>query len=149
MYENIIVMFYIILLIIVTIVIILYSRDIYQEVSVSNEDFENLEIAMSYINVKLRQNDRADAINIKALSETGENALVITQNKQDTWIYQRDDELIETKSEVGEEPNTLDYIKIADISDFDIEQNGDLVSYSITTNEDLKESSALLLISQS
>lgn len=145
MYENIIVMFYLILLIIVTVAIILYSRDIYEDVDSRNTEFENLEIAMSYVNVKIRQNDKQGAITVKPFSVTNENAIVITHKDYDTWIYQLDNELVESTSESGVEPTTKDFIDISEISEFEVTMEDNLISYSIAINDDLEDSSAIFI----
>ncbi len=142
-YENIIVMLYIIILTIATAVIILYSKDIYSKVSIYTDEFEDLEVAMSYINVKVRQNDRAGVISVKTQEGLDEKALVFTENGVCTWIFEYDNKLVEKKADVGTEPVLIDYIVIAEIDDFQVSLQDKLLKYEITVKDGLTETSTI------
>ncbi len=148
-YENVIVMLYIIVLTVATAVIILYSSDIYSEVKNYNQDFEDLEIAMSYVNVKVRQKDKTGVISIKVVESSGENALVFTENGTSTWVFKHDNMLIETKETKGVDPTLGEYIKIADIEKFEVDITGKLLHYKIEVDGDLEETSTINLRSDS
>ncbi len=142
-YENIIVMLYIIILTIATAVIILYSKDIYGKVNSYTEEFEDLEVAMSYINVKVRQNDRSGVISVKTQEGLNEKALVFTEDGVCTWIFVYDNKLIEKKADEGTEPVLDNYIVIADIEGFEVSLQDKLLKYKITVNEDLVDTSTI------
>ncbi len=142
-YENIIVMLYIIILTIATAAIILYSRDIYSKVNIYTQDFQNLEVAMSYVNVKVRQKDKSGVISVKTLETLNENALVFTENNTVTWVYEYDNKLVEEKTAIGEYPKFTNYLTIAEIADFDVSLRNKLLKYKVTVNDDLKDSSTI------
>jgi len=73
-------------------------------------------IAVSYINVKLRQNDMLNRdidnqmkIGVRPISLTGRNAIVIRERtfdyEYDTWIYEYGGKLYELLTDPGDEPN--------------------------------------------
>ncbi len=142
-YENIIVMMYIIILTIATAVIILYSRDIYSKVNAYTLDFQNLEVAMSYVNVKVRQKDKSGVISVKPIESLDENALVFTEDETATWIFEYENKLIEEKTKKGEQPTFTNYITIAEIEDFEVNLKDKLLEYDVVVNEKLKDRTVL------
>ncbi len=144
-YENILTMLYIIVLVVTTITIILYSKNIYAKVDLSSLSYKDLDTAMAYINVKVRQNDLKDGIFVASVNETGENALVIRKDQTDTWIFENNGKLLESKVLVNEQPKIDNAIKISNISDFEINKEGRLISYSIQVNEKLSDSTSIYL----
>lgn len=144
-YENIIIMLYIIVLAVVTVIIILYSKNIYTKVDKYNSEFEDLEVAMSYINVKVRQNDKMGTISVKNVEELNTDALVIKHNEYDAWIYEYNNMLIESKTLGDLQPTQEEYIKIADIEELKLSLNDKLLTYSITVGDDLEQTLILSL----
>lgn len=138
-------MLYIIILTIATSVIVLYSKNIYSKVNVYTSNFEEIEIAMSYVNVKVRQNDKSGVISVKNIDNTGNTALVLTNNDMSIWIFEYNDMLIETKSKVGIQPDLENYIEIAEITDFDVQLNDKLLEYEVKINNEFIETSAINL----
>ncbi len=136
-------MLYIIILTVATAVIILYSKDIYGKVNRYTENFQDLEVAMSYINVKVRQNDRSGVISVKTVEGLGEKALVFTENEISTWIFEFDNKLIEKKAEQGTEPVLQNYIVIAEIEGFEVSLQDKLLKYSIIVKDNLCENSTI------
>lgn len=144
-YENIIIMLYIVVLAVVTVFIILYSKNIYAKVDKYNSKFEDLEVAMSYINVKVRQNDKMGTISVKTVENLNTDALVFKHSDYDAWIYEYDNMLIESKVQGSLQPTQDEYIKIADIENFELSLNDKLLKYSILVDEDLEETLSLSL----
>lgn len=132
------------MLAVVTVFIILYSKDIYSKVDKYNNKFEDLEVAMSYINVKVRQNDKKSTISIKNVETLNTDALVFKHSDYDAWIYEYNDMLIESKVLGGLQPTQDEYVKIADVENFDVSLNDKLLTYSVTV-DDLSETSAISL----
>ncbi len=98
-------------------------------------------IAISYINVRLRQNDAQGKISIMQNPVNNQNSIVIHDNYEgtlfDTWIYWSDGVLKECLvypgEEVTDEPGM--YTPIANISGFDIQIKDDGSLYNKVTYE--------------
>jgi hypothetical protein len=74
-------------------------------------------IALSYINVKLRQNDAEGRIVVKPIDLTGENAILIQEHEleRDTWIFHLDGMLYESIVSPGEQPDEWFSFPIIDV----------------------------------
>jgi len=86
-------------------------------------------VALSYINVRLRQNDESGKIEIKKVDITGENAILI-QNRSsgyeyDTWIYNYEGGLYECLVDPGEQPNELFSFYVIDAELFETSIDGE------------------------
>ncbi len=145
LYENIIVMLYTIILAVTTVVVVLYSRDIYAKVNNDNAKLQNIEVATSYLNVKIRQNDKSDAISVETVADLNVPALFISKNNNDVWIYKYDGSLVQEDTEKGALPKQSNYFKIADITDFDITLVNDKIEYSVSIDENYIETMAISL----
>ena len=86
-------------------------------------------IALSYINVRLRQNDSMGMIDVRPIGLTGQNAIVVHERTDeydmDTWIYFHNNALYECLVLPGEEPQELFGFHIADIGMLDIVMDTD------------------------
>ncbi len=145
LYENIIVMLYTIVLAVTTVVVVLYSRDIYSKVNKDNVKFENIEVATSYLNVKIRQNDKSNTLNVVTLAKLNEPALHISKTENDVWIYEYQGSLVQEDTKKGELPKQTDYFKIAEITDFNITLENNKIEYSVSIDENYKETMAITL----
>ncbi len=145
LYENIIVMLYTIILAIMTVVVVLYSRDIYYKVDLDNERIENIEVATSYLNVKIRQNDKSNAIDVKNVADLNEPALVISRADNDIWIYKYGTNLVQEDIPKGELPTQKNYFEIAEITDFNISLEDNKIEYSVIVDSVYKETMAIFL----
>ncbi len=145
LYENIIVMLYTIILAVTTVVVVLYSRDIYTKINKDNAKLENMEVAASYLNVKIRQNDKSNTIDVKKIADLNESALFISKDDKDIWIYEYDGSLIQEDTAKGELPAQQEYLKIATITDFDVSLKSNKVEYSLAVDENQKETMAIFL----
>ncbi len=118
----------------VMIVILIYSgANNYKRVLATKDAEENARIALSFINMKIKQNDIANMISVEDKGELG-NALVIKYGGEEeglySFIYFKDGGLYECYSdgELDEDLST----KIVSISDGKIEQIDDkTISYSL------------------
>jgi len=86
-------------------------------------------IGLNYVDVKLRQNDAEDKIEITTNPMTGENAILIKERtfgeEYDTWIYFYNGELLECLCLPDEEP-MYDYSwVIIETDDFRVSANPD------------------------
>ncbi len=101
-----------------------------------NEIKANARIAQSYINVKLKQNDKAGKISIKENPDTQKNALVISNvvdgEKYDTWIYFKNGNLLESTTLENVPPVDKEAYKIAKIDGFEIKKEDQKVVSSIS-----------------
>jgi hypothetical protein len=81
-------------------------------------------IALSYINVKIKQNDIEDKITLKSLDYNGKLALVIRERgvlgDYDLWIYFSDGKIREEVSPVDSQPINSNFSDIIKTHDFDI-----------------------------
>ncbi len=145
LYENIIVMLYTIILAVTTVVVVLYSRDIYSKINKDNTKIENMEVATSYLNVKIRQNDKSNTINVQNIESINEPALFISKEENDIWIYEYNGYLVEENSAKGEQPKQAEYFEIAEISSFDISINNNKIEYNISVDENNEETMAVYL----
>lgn len=144
-YENIIVMVYILILVITTTIIILYSKNIYAKMGSYNDSFEELEVAMSYINVKLRQNDKVGDVKVEPVVETENNALTIEREHDKIWITQHENELVKVAMEKGKQPDFENYIKIANIRDFEVKKKGRVISYYVKVDDEFEDTNSIYL----
>jgi hypothetical protein len=68
-------------------------------------------VALSYINVRLRQNDAEGRIGVERIDLTGENAIVLRERSKfrdsDTWIYCYEGRIYECMVDPGEQPSDL------------------------------------------
>ncbi len=145
LYENIIVMLYTIILAITTVVVVLFSRDIYSKVNKDNAKLENIEVATSYLNVKIRQNDKSETINVKTLSDLNESALLISKPNKDIWIYEYDGSLIQEDTEKNVLPTQNNYFEIAEITEFNVALVDNKIEYSLSVDENYVETMAISL----
>ncbi len=145
LYENIIVMLYTIILAVTTVVVVLYSRDIYSKVNNDNAKIKDIEVATSYLNVKIRQNDKSNTIKVETLEDLNEPALFISKTDSDVWIYEYEGNLIEESTPKGDLPKQVNYFEIADVEDFNISLTDKKIEYTITVDEEYKETMALCL----
>ncbi len=145
LYENIIVMLYTIILAVTTVVVVLYSRDIYSKINIDNAKIENIEVATSYLNVKIRQNDKSNTISVENIESINEPALFISKEESDIWIYEYNGSLIQEDTPKGEQPKQSEYLEIAEVSDFDITLENNRIEYSISVDDSIHETMAIYL----
>jgi hypothetical protein len=99
----------------------------------------NARIALSYVEVRVRQNDTRNKIEIKENEINGKNSIVIQERGRfgsyDVWIYWANGWLRQEVTEAGGQPIGLKYNKISEINYFDVtlDENG-LISTYITYN---------------
>jgi len=85
-------------------------------------------IALSYINVRLRQNDDAGKVRVAKNEATGQNAILIQErgdDDYDTWIYWSDGKLLECLTDAGEPPVDANGFTIVEIAGFQTVLNPD------------------------
>ncbi len=145
LYENIIVMLYTIILAITTVVVVLYSRDIYSKVNIDNAMTEDIEVATSYLNVKIRQNDKSNTVDVKNIESLNQPALFISKTENDIWIYQYNENLVQEDTPKGEMPQQKNYFEIAEISDFNISKVDKRIEYSLAVEDIYEETMAISL----
>ncbi|MDR1541358.1 MAG: DUF4860 domain-containing protein [Clostridiales bacterium] len=116
----------------------------------------NARIAMSYLNVRLRQNDATDSVAVEANSVNGQNSVVLKyrdpedpSSDYDTWIFWADGILQEVLSDPGEEPEWSGSNEIVEVKSYDVDlsENGVLtntIKYTYN-NEEKTMSSAISL----
>lgn len=126
-------------LVMVMTLLILFSLSIYtlissgvttQERIMKHKDAQtDARVALSYINVKLRQNDTSGKIAVEKLESTGSNAIVIRErtfdSEYDTWIFCLNGKLYECLTDPDVEPDVIDSFHIVDIDRLETEYNSD------------------------
>lgn len=96
----------------ITIFMLIYSGANTQKRVLSEKNSQiEARIALSYINIKLRQNDVSGSVEVGEIKLTGKNALKIKQRgtsmDYDTWIFCLDGKLMECLVNPGEEPTEM------------------------------------------
>ncbi|MDR1664456.1 MAG: DUF4860 domain-containing protein [Clostridiales bacterium] len=114
----------------VTIYTMIISGADTQERVVRQKDAQtDARIALSYINVRLRQNDSGGKIFVEPLELTGQNAIVIRTRtfdyEYDTWIYCLNGRLYECLTDPGSPPTEELSFHIVDIEGFEPVLNDD------------------------
>lgn len=109
----------------VTIFTLIYSgSETYERISNNKNAQSDARIALSYLNVKLRQHDYADGIAVKPFPGTGQNALVLYDYNVDgdleTWIFWSEGKLLECLISPGDVPDEALSFTIVDIEGFQI-----------------------------
>ena len=124
----------------ITISTLIHSGGEAQEKIISEKNAQiDARIALSYLNMKIRQNDSAEKISIEKTEITGENAIVIKVRYDsmyddwigyDTWIYWADGFIYECLTDPGEQPEIGLSFRIAEAGRFDtaINENGAIVN---------------------
>jgi len=86
-------------------------------------------VALSYLNMYIRQNDEAGKIEITPNAYTGEKSILVKTRAEwggyDTWIFFADGCLYECLVDPGQEPAVGLSFKIAEIDRFDVTVNDD------------------------
>jgi len=112
----------------VTIFTLIFSgSDTYQRINENQSTESDVRIALSYLNLKIRQNDVADKIEIKNFPGTERPALVLYDPREGsdlvTWIFWEDGKLLECLVSEGEPPSADLSFTIIDVDDFTIAYN--------------------------
>lgn len=102
------------------------GKDTEKRILEQNDIKANARVASSYINVKLKQNDRAKSISLKPNDTNTGNELVIDHEIDGqvkyTRIYFKDGYLYESSSVVNDDKNEEQTFAIAKIDGFEIEK---------------------------
>jgi type II secretory pathway pseudopilin PulG len=109
----------------VTIFTLIYSgSETYQRISNNRNAESDARIALSYLNVKLRQHDYAEGLDVKPFPGTDRDALVLYDQTLDgnleTWIFWSEGQLLECLISEGETPDVNLSFTIVDIENFEI-----------------------------
>ena len=114
-----------------------YER-IYEEKSVST----SVRTALSFIEIKIRQNDIQGAIRIENNPINQEPSLVITEEYDskfyETWIYRSGGKLREAFMPVGEPPADELSFEITDLDGFEISKDGNCILVSVRADRQNK-----------
>lgn len=124
-----------------------YSR-IYDRKNLQSE----LRVALSFVQMKIRQNDLEGAIRVDENPVNGGSAVVIREEYEDesyeTWIYQDGGKLREALMPEGQAPSNELSFEIADVDDFSAEMDGNRLNLAAWIGEDdakLRMESCILL----
>ena len=127
--ELILVLLLLLLFGITTFTLVFTGSDTYQRISDNKNAETDARIALSYLNVKIRQNDMAGKIEVKNFPDTGRPALVLYDTDPDsdliTWIFWDDGKIVECLVSEGEDPNPDWGFTIVEIDDFTISYDED------------------------
>lgn len=135
--ESVMVM---ILLIIITLAIFLMvegGSNSYNKILLNKENFEKARIASSYINLKIKQNDRSDSIYILDRQFEGENVLVIKHSGEEeglvTYVFFNEGTLYECYTDQTQPPSVDFSEKIIDVKNLEIENYKEGKGIVVTT----------------
>jgi hypothetical protein len=92
-------------------------------------------VALSYISVRLRQNDSEGKISVEPVELTGQNAIVIQERtfdyEYDIWIYSHNGRLYECLTDPGQQPQELLGIPIIEIERLETELDGGVITNTV------------------
>lgn len=118
------------------------STSAYERILSSRSSQSEVRVALSFIEMKLRQNDLEGAVRIENNPVNGEPSLVITEQYgeefYETWIYRDGGKLREALMSEGEAPYNDASFEIADLDGFKIGMNGRSVDISVWIGKDGK-----------
>jgi len=110
-------------------------------------------VALSYVNMYIRQNDEADKIEIKPNAYTGEESILVKTRAEwggyDTWIFFAEGCLYECLVDPGREPSVGLSFKIAEIDRFGVDLNADgaiVNTIGYTVNDRPEEMSSVIFL---
>lgn len=133
-------------MIIMMVLLILFASSIYTMIyagistqerilNVKNSQI-NTRVATSYLNVKLKQNDKSEKISIVKNPMDGKDAIVLhdqfNDGSYDTWIYFENKKLVEQLVEIGSTPSAELGFEIAEVEDFQVELENNLLQTTIS-----------------
>ena len=114
---------------------LIYSGGRAQERIISERNSQiDARIAISYLNMVIRQNDAAGRVSIRQNEITGENSIFIKENidlPYDMWIYWADGYIYECFISPGGQPEIGLSQRIAEVDWFFTEMNGGLIVNTI------------------
>ena len=109
--------------------LIIAGADAQMRIMTEKEGQADARIALSYINVRLRQNDSNGKIGIEPIAFTGQNAIVIRERnfeyEIDTWIFSYNGRLYECLTLPNQQPEEFLSIPIIDIEHLSTVLNDD------------------------
>jgi type II secretory pathway pseudopilin PulG len=109
-------------------------------------------VAMSFLNVRLRQSDARDMIEVKMFDSIGSNAIVIKERNPeysyDTWIYSYEGRLMEALVNPDEIPNPSYGFGLADVERLETIIDGGRITNTIYyySGDTLRNMSSTLLM---
>jgi hypothetical protein len=132
--ELILVLLLLLLFGVTTFTLIFAGSDTYQRISDNKNAETDARIALSYLNVKIRQNDMAGKIEVQNFPGTEKPALVLydTNPESDllTWIFWEEGRLLECLISEGETPSSDLSFTIVEIDGFTV--SFDVLSQMLT-----------------
>jgi hypothetical protein len=122
--ELVLVLLLLLLFGVTTFTLIFAGSDTYQRISDNKNAETDARIALSYLNVKIRQNDMAGKIEVKNFPGTGKPALVLHDTRPEsdliTWIFWERGMLLECLISEGEIPSSDLSFLIVEVDDFTV-----------------------------
>jgi type II secretory pathway pseudopilin PulG len=129
MVELAMVMLLITLLGITIFTLIVSGADTQSRIMQEKEAQADARIALSYINVRLRQNDSMGKINIETVDFTGQNGILIRERNLnyefDTWVYSYNGKLYECLTLPDQQPEESLSFAVIEIEGLDVVWNED------------------------
>lgn len=134
------------LFLIFLLLMLLFSAQAYRTAVAGNQENNNLYTASAYITAKFRQHDSDETISTAELDGSPAFCMTDTVNDQEyvTYIYLKDQQLKELFTAAGNIPSSQMGTTIADLNDFQVEQETD--GFYRITLEDLEGNQSSLLL---
>lgn len=96
----------------------------------------NTRVAISYLNVKFKQNDVLNKVSVEENPINGKNAIILhdtfNDSTYDTWIYLENGSLVEQLVETGKAPESDLGFEIAVVDDFNVEMENNCIKTTIS-----------------
>ena len=122
--ELVLVLLLLLLFGVTTFTLIFAGSDTYQRISNNKNAETDARIALSYLNVKIRQNDMAGKIEVKNYPGTERTALVLHDTRPEsdlvTWIFWENGMLLECLISEGDLPSSDFSFLIVEVDDFTV-----------------------------
>lgn len=138
--ESMIVMFVLILFAFVVFLVIDSGTNAYQKITQDKLSTQSARVAYSYINMKIKQNDSSDNINV-VQTEFGDSLKIDTEDGEFSWfIFYFDGALYECLSKKETLPSVGAANMISKLGDFEIYKDGSFIRIEcLTKNGDEEE----------
>lgn len=122
--ELVMVLMILVMLCAMVFTLIFAGQQSYTRINANREASMNTRDALSYVDMRIRQNDYIGGATVKVCPTTGENAVYIEDFEHPglaTWIYFYNGQLLEFYNLIETDPDPVDSTLIAELDSFSVE----------------------------
>lgn len=133
--ESILVALFMLVLVVSLSALVVSAGSTIKTVSRNKEVDKNVRVARTYVNTKIRQNDKRNTITIKKNAINDKDSVKITNlvsdEEKDTWIFLDDNKLYECMITKGETPSIKQSTVITELKTFDVAFNNNSINFTL------------------